>query len=56
MYTHATSYEEKTLQGRELSGGNVEQSCHIVEDSSSSGLVFVESIGGKKDESGSWVY
>ena len=52
--THTTGYEEETLQGRELGGGDAEQSCHTVEDSSSSGLVFVESISSKKDESGSW--
>jgi hypothetical protein len=52
--THTTGYEEETLQGRELGRGYAEQSCRTVDDSSSSGLVFVESISGKKDESGSW--
>ena len=52
--TYTTGYEEETLQGRELGGGNPEQSCRTVEDSSSSGLVFIESITRKKEESGSW--
>ena len=53
MHTHTTSYKEKTLQGRELGRGNAEQSCRTVDDSTSSGLVFGESISSEKDEGGS---
>ena len=52
--THTTGYEEETLQGRELGGGDAEQSCRTVGDSSCGGLIFIESISRKKEESGSW--